>query len=172
MNIDIRAARSEDASHACDLLRQSIVQCCAEDHRDDKTVLTAWLGNKTPETVQVWFASPSNHSLIALVDGRIAGVAILTRKGKLGLLHVSPDLRFSGVGKTLLGAMESQAKAWGLNNLQVNSTRTAQNFYLRNGYLDVAIVSAAYGIDAILLSKRLAASYACKPACRCSLVIE
>jgi GNAT superfamily N-acetyltransferase len=172
MKIDIRTARPEDAAAACALLRQSIVQCCAEDHRHDEAVLDSWLANKTPETVTSWIASPSNHCLLAFVDDLPAGVAILTRKGKIGLLHIHPDRLFLGVGKTLLNALEAQAKAWGLASLQVNSTQSAHRFYVSHGYIDGVRVKAAYGIDAISLIKRLVPSYARRPGCPCAPVIS
>jgi GNAT superfamily N-acetyltransferase len=172
MKIDIRSARPEDAAVACQLLRQSIVQGCAEDHRHDAAVLASWLANKTPEIVQSWIGSQSNHCLLASVGERVAGVAILTRKGRIGLLHVHPDLLLLGVGQALLDAMEVQAKAWGWTSVQVNSTASAQRFYARNGYIAGARIKAAYGIDTIALVKRLVPSYARVPACRCEPVCD
>jgi GNAT superfamily N-acetyltransferase len=167
MKTEIRSAGPEDAAAACRLLRQAIIECCAQDHRHDATVLAGWLANKTPDVVRAWIASPSNHCLLATAGERLAGMAILTRKGRIGLLHVHPDLLGSGVGTTLLAALEAQAKVWGLASVQVNSPAGAQRFYAANGYIAGIRIKAAFGIDTISLAKRLVPSYARRPDCGC-----
>jgi len=169
MKTEIRTARPEDAAPACNVLCRSISECCTEDHRNDAAILSAWLGNKTPETVGSWFASPSNFSLVATVGNEVVGVAILTRAGKIVLCYVSPEMRFTGVGKALLLAMEEQAREWGLRSLQVVSTITAKSFYLRNGFVLGCTKTAAFGIEALSFSKKLSAG-GCYPktvACSC-----
>lgn len=169
MTITIRTAVPDDAKDACDVLRRSISECCEDDHRHDAEVLAAWLGNKTPDNVRCWFGAPANHSVVAIVDDRMAGVAVMTRQGKIVLFYVDPEMRFIGVGKAMLQALESQARDFGLANLQVNSTLTARCFYARNGYIEGATARTSYGAEGVLFSKRLVASYPQKPACRCSL---
>jgi GNAT superfamily N-acetyltransferase len=168
MNPEIRTARTEDASFACDVLRRSISACCTEDHRNDEAVLAAWLGNKTPETVESWFLCSSNFPLVAVADDEIVGVAMLTRAGKIVLCYVAPEVRFAGIGKALLRELESQAKRWGLTSLQVTSTATAKPFYLRNGYMPVGTTKSVFGIEAFSFSKRLCASYRQKVPCGCN----
>jgi GNAT superfamily N-acetyltransferase len=168
MNPEIRRARPEDAVSACSVLRRSISECCTEDHRNDAVILAAWLGNKTPETVESWFLSPQNHSLVAIRNNEIVGVAMLTRAGKIVLCYVAPEVRFTGIGKALLEALELQAKQWGHTTLHVVSTVTAKSFYLRNGYVSGATTKCAFGIEAITFSKRLGSSYRQKAGCGCS----
>lgn len=169
MTITIRTAVPDDAKDACEVLRRSISECCEDDHQRDAAVLAAWLGNKTPDNVRCWFGAPANHSIVAVADGMTAGVAVMTRQGRIVLFYVSPEMRFLGVGKAMLQALESQARNWGLASLQVNSTLTARCFYSRNGYIEGATARTSYGAEGILFSKRLVASYPQKPACRCSL---
>lgn len=169
MNTEIRVAKPGDATAACNVLCRSISECCTEDHRNDTAILSAWLGNKTPETVESWFNLPSNFSLVAVRDNDIIGVAILTRAGKIVLFYVSPEMRFTGAGKALLQAMEAQAKEWGLRSLQVVSTITAKSFYLRNGFVLGCTKTSAFGIEALSFSKKLSAG-GCYPktvACNC-----
>jgi GNAT superfamily N-acetyltransferase len=167
MNTEIRTARAKDAVAACNVLRRSISECCTEDHRNDEAILGAWLGNKTPETVESWFMSPSGYSLVAITDNQLVGVAMLTRAGKIVLCYVAPEQRFTGIGKALLEALEAQAKQWGLATLQVVSTVTAKSFYLRNGYLSGGTTKCVFGIEAISFSKRLCTSYRQKVGCGC-----
>jgi putative acetyltransferase len=157
---EIRSARLGDAASACVLLRRSITECCAEDHRNDAGVLSAWLGNKTTETVAAWFLSPANFSIVAILDGQLAGVAILTRSGKIALCHVAPEARFQGVGTAMLQALEERAMEWRLPSLGVVSTKLAQSFYRRHGYTPSGISACIFSKEAAVLSKRLQKSYA------------
>ncbi|MGI4935591.1 MAG: GNAT family N-acetyltransferase, partial [Janthinobacterium lividum] len=131
----VRVARMEDSSAACELLRRSILELCVVDHNNDPEVLSAWLGNKTPENVASWFSSPQHFAVVALHDDVVTGVALLTRKGKVCLCHVAPEARHTGTGRALLEALERQAMAWDIGTLQVASTLVAQEFYRRNGYV-------------------------------------
>ena len=173
MIFQIRTATKEDAAPACEVLRSSILECCVEDHRNNEIILSAWLANKTSETVASWFLSPFNYSIVAIAENQIVGVAILNRRGKVLLTYVSPAARFTGAGKALLNQLEAKGREWGLRYLQVASTRSAKSFYLRNGYVSVRRTKFPFGIDALSLSKRLsAASYPLKPFCTCSLQDE
>lgn len=169
MTIAIRTAVPDDAKDACDVLRRSISECCEDDHHRDAAVLAAWLGNKTPDNVRCWFGAQANHSIVAIADDRMAGVAVMTRQGKIVLFYVSPEMRFIGAGKAMLQALESQARTWGLASLQVNSTLTARRFYAHNGFIEGVAAKTSYGVEGFHFSKRLAGSYPQKPACRCSL---
>ncbi len=164
----IRLATPEDAAPACETLRRSIFECCTEDHRNDQAILAAWLGNKTPETVEAWFRNPVNFCLVALTDGQVCGVAIMTRQGKIVLFYVAPEMRFTGTGKALLQALEAQARTWKLRTLQVASTLSAKAFYLRNGFILERTTMAAFGIEALSLTKQLdSKGYPRKTGCGC-----
>jgi GNAT superfamily N-acetyltransferase len=163
----IRSAGQADAAAACSVLRRSISECCTEDHRNDAAILAAWLGNKTPATVETWFLSSSNYSLVATFEGDMVGVGMLTRAGKIVLCYVTPEVRFTGIGKDLLLALEAQAREWGIRTVQVASTTTARSFYLRNGYLPGATSRSAFGIEALSFTKNIGGSYPRKGPCGC-----
>jgi len=102
------------------------------------------------------------------VDARLAGVAIMTRQGKIVLFYVAPEMRFTGTGKALLQALEEQAKKWGLRTMQVGSTLSACAFYTGNGFVGDGTTRTAFGIDAVCLSKNLCVgSYPKRPPCGC-----
>jgi len=163
----VRPARAADADAACALLRASITRACAPDHAHDPGVLTGWLANKTPSQVAAWIGSAASHSLVAEADGTIAGIALVTRKGRIALLHVDPDRQRDGIGSALLAGLERQARAWGLAELRTDATRCAVGFFVRRGYRAGAPVRTAYGLDAVAFAKRLVPSYARRPACGC-----
>lgn len=155
MGIHIRAAAPEDASAACGVLRRSILECCAQDHCNDREILEAWLGNKTPQNVAAWMASSANHTLVAERDGELVGVALLTQAGKLSLCYVLPEAQHGGIGKALLAGAEAKAREWGIGVLTLKSTSVARDFYARNGYTNAGKDKTCYGLECDLFWKKL-----------------
>lgn len=155
MSLEIRIAASGDAAAACHVLRRSIAECCVLDHNNDPAILGAWLGNKTPQMVASWFQSPTNHSLVALKDDTVVGVALLTGAGKLALCYLLPEARGLGLGKALLARMEEVACGWGVKALQLHSTATGQGFFERHGYTRAGQVRSPYGVETTFFWKQL-----------------
>jgi hypothetical protein len=102
--MQIRAATLEDAPAACHVMRRSIAELCVADHRNDEAILTRWLGNKTPEIFASWIGQPDNSLLVAAEGNNILAVGSVTDAGQITLNYVSPDARFRGVSRALLGA--------------------------------------------------------------------
>ena len=158
MNMTVRSATPADAEAACTVLRRSITECCGEDHHNDPELLSVWLKNKTPENVAAWFSAIENFSVVAILGEQVIGVGLLTEKGELALCYVLPEVRFSGVGKALLRAMESHAVHARLTEIHLSSTATAKAFYLRNGFTQSSPPEVEFGIQAFPLTKRLGAN--------------
>jgi GNAT superfamily N-acetyltransferase len=151
----VRIAVAADAVAACTVLRRSIAECCEVDHHHDPVILDAWLGNKTPQMVESWFVSPTNFSLVAELDGVVAGVALLTGAGKLALCYVLPEARGNGIGKALLARAEEQVVCWGVKALQLHSTATGHGFFVARGYTDGGKVRSPYGVETNFFWKQL-----------------
>jgi GNAT superfamily N-acetyltransferase len=134
--MDIRDATTEDAEAACVLMRRSIVELCVADHKNDAAILTRWLGNKTPEVFASWIRQPGSSLLVAADDGNVLAVGSVTDAGQITLNYVSPDVRFRGVSRALLGALEARARERGNMRCTLTSTETALRFYRANGYVE------------------------------------
>lgn len=140
------------AALACTVVRESIARCCAADHGNDPAVLGAWLANKTPAQFAAWLAAPGAMAWAAClgegVDGGVdggadadadadapmVGFALVLPPATLALCYVVPEVLRQGVGRALLQAAEAEARRCGAAALVLDSTRTAQGFYRRNGY--------------------------------------
>ena len=107
--MEIRAATLEDAAAACQVMRRSIAELCVADHRNDEAILTRWLDNKTPEIFATWIGRPDNSLFVAAEGDDILAVGSVTNAGEITLNYVSPDARFRGVSRALLGALEARA---------------------------------------------------------------
>lgn len=157
MGIQIRPAIREDAADACQVLCRAIAESCTADHRQQPDILQSWLGNKTPDNVASWIASPSNYTVVAERDGVIVGVALVTQAGKLSLCYVLPEAQHGGIGKALLCAAEAQAREWGVSVLRLHGTATARDFFARNGYVLAGKEKSCYGVECDFFWKKLTA---------------
>jgi GNAT superfamily N-acetyltransferase len=140
----VRDACEQDAEAACTVLRRSISELCALDHKGDAATLDAWLANKTPANVRAWIGK--HHMLVAVDGAAILGVAAMTGSGEIILNYVSPDARFRGVSKALIQALEARAESLGLPLLVLRSTATALRFYRAAGYTQSGPPTKGFGI--------------------------
>lgn len=132
----IRDATAEDADAACQVMRRSIAELCVADHGNDAAILRRWLGNKTAEIFRCWIAQPDNSVLVAVEGGNILAVGAVTDAGEITLNYVSPDARFRGISRGMLGALEARAAERGNTRCRLTSTETARRFYLAHGYAE------------------------------------
>ncbi len=135
-DMEIRDAVLADAPAACAVLRRSITELCVADHRNDPAILERWLANKTPEIVASWIAQPAISMLVAVEGGIILAVGAVTNAGEITLNYVSPDARFRGVSRAMLGALEARAAERGNTRCTLISTATARRFYHAAGYVE------------------------------------
>ncbi len=149
----IRAARTEDAAAACQVLRRSIIELCHADHHGDPAILEKWLANKTSEFVASWIDHSDNHVFAAVEANVVVGVAMINCRGEILLNYVSPDARFRGVSKALLERLEATARTLGNAECTLTSTVTAHRFYLAAGYRDRG--SPPSGLGFATMVKRL-----------------
>ena len=154
--MEIRDAVIEDAPAACEVTRRSIAELCVADHRNDPAILARWLSNKTPDNFASWIGLPGNSLLVAVEDGRILAVGSVTGAGKITLNYVSPDARFCGVSRALLGALEARAVERGNARCVLFSTETARRFYHANGYVEDGPPTGEFGtVSGYPMSKSL-----------------
>jgi GNAT superfamily N-acetyltransferase len=143
--MEIRDAVAEDAPVACEVLRRSISELCVSDHGNDPAILMRWLDNKTPEIVASWIVNPANSVLVVVERETIIAVGAVTHAGEITLNYVSPDARFRGVSRSLLGALEARAIERGNARCTLTSTETARRFYQANGYAEDESMAGKFG---------------------------
>jgi GNAT superfamily N-acetyltransferase len=153
----IRDAKPDDAIAACEAVRRSISELCAADHGGDPRIVARWLANKTPENLRAWIARPDASLLVAVEDGAILAVGMVSDAGEILLNYVSPSARFRGVSRALLKALEARARERGATIATLESTRTARRFYLSNGYAVTGAATGKFGMrSGYRMSKTLA----------------
>jgi GNAT superfamily N-acetyltransferase len=154
--VEIRDATPDDAEGACEVLRQSISQLCVADHRNDPSILAAWLANKRPEIVAAWASQPGNSLMVAVEAGTVLAVGSVTDAGEITLNYVAPAARFRGVSRAMLRALEQRAADRGNVSCRLTSTETAYRFYQSGGYCDDGAAVGKFGTNSSYpMSKRL-----------------
>jgi GNAT superfamily N-acetyltransferase len=143
--MEIRDAVPEDAPAACEVIRRSISELCRIDHLNDPVILGRWLANKTSEIVASWIVQPDNSVLVAVESSTILAIGSVTDAGEITLNYVSPDARFRGVSRALLGALETRAQERGNRRCTLLSTETAHRFYRSAGYVEDGPTQGKFG---------------------------
>jgi N-acetylglutamate synthase-like GNAT family acetyltransferase len=157
MPFQVRTARPGDAEAVVNILRRSIRELCIADHKNDPTILEWWLSNKTAKNVLAWLNAEDNYMVVAEDQSRVCGAALLNRTGEIRLCYLLPEVKARGVGHALLTSLEVQAKLWGLNEVFLKSTATAQSFYERHGYRPKGSAVQVHGdLSAVPFSKTVA----------------
>lgn len=156
MTTRIRIATPEDADAACEVVHRSIAECCAADHHNDPALVQTWLHNKTPGNVRAWLDQQDAFSVVAEAEGAVVGFA-MSLHNEVMLCYVIPEVRFTGAGKSMLHAMEAHATQAGFTSLRLESTRTAQAFYGRNGFSLSGPTIVAFGMEGQPMVKTIAA---------------
>ena len=133
--IEVRPAVPDDAPALCDVNIRSIREICAPDYPPER--VETWCANKVPANYLKWLADPKLRLYTGLLEGRIAGVALLDINGWVFLMYVAPEALGQGLGKAMLHRLEDDARALGLTQLQLKSTITARAFYERQGYANL-----------------------------------
>lgn len=128
-------ADSQLAKEMCAVIIRSIKMLCISDHRNDPEKLSGWLDNKTPENIKKWVEDVSNYSLIALnMQEEIIGISMISKTGEILLNYLLPEYVGKGIGKHMLHEMEKFINQSHHKQITVMSTRTAFEFYKKNGF--------------------------------------
>lgn len=128
------------------MVRRSITELCAADHRGDADTIAKWLSNKTVPNFVSWFANDDNFCVIAEASGRVSGVGLLHRSGEIRLFYLAPKAQLQGMGKAIHLALEEKGKAWGLRVLKLESTDLARRFYEKLGYRSAGAAKPRFGV--------------------------
>lgn len=115
----------------------------------------------TPSRVQKQIRDPDTMTLVASVDGDLAGFAIMyfgEVRARLVLLAVAPRYRCSGIASSLLRWLEKSCVTAGIQEIRLEvraGNRQAQQFYRNRGFRVCGQIAGYYdGREAAVLMTR------------------
>jgi len=128
----LRPYMPADAASLAALFRESVDELAEEDYDDAQR--EAWASQA--EDAEAFGARLAGElTIVALVNGEIAGFASLRDKRIFDMLYVRPDMARQGVGSALAEAIEKLAGARGTATLSVDASDAARDFFAARGYV-------------------------------------
>lgn len=128
--MEIKRAHAGDAQVAFDIRLQAIRHQC--------------IGAYTEEQMLIWTKGAAEDGYCTLMEkhfylGCIEGEPVATgmldlEQREIGAIFVMPDFMQRGLGLQMLGFLESVARELGLEEVCLDATLNAADFYRRSGY--------------------------------------
>jgi putative acetyltransferase len=156
--MEIRRAHEGDVGTVRRIHGNAIRDVCAKDYPPD--VIAAWLAGRSEERYLKQIREDSVW--IAIEQTCVAFGSVRIHTAKLESLFVDPLALGQGHGAMLLSHLEGVALRAGVVVLNVDSSLTARNFYVRHGYTvregDASLILASgVRVAGVPMSKRLRA---------------
>lgn len=129
---DVRAYRPADAAQTLAVFISAITVTASADYSPEQ--IRAW-ARADERDVSVWHqAMTTRNSVVAVVDGEIAGFSDVDASGYIDMMFVSPQYARRGVASALLAHNEDVARASETERLTANVSLTARPFFDAHGF--------------------------------------
>ena len=131
MTVSLRPYIPADARPCVEIFRSSIEELAADDYDADQR--EAWAASADDQDA---FAAKlaGMLTLIALIDGAVAGFASLKGADSIEMLYVDPEHAGQGAGTALVDALIKLATARGAKSLMVEASEGARPLFERLGF--------------------------------------
>jgi putative acetyltransferase len=135
MTVTVRPIRPEEARAFLEVHHAAVRGIAGRDY--PPAVIEDWAPLPiTDKVVERLLVNPDDEiRLVAEIDGAIVGIgAVVLARAELRACYVEPGAARKGVGSALVHAIERIARAHKLPFLELDSSVTAEPFYLALGY--------------------------------------
>lgn len=138
----IRRLLDDEYEDVVKLIVQTVHTVCADDYTKEE--LDAWAPSNfdVPKFRQNLSGS---LNLAAFEKGKLVGFISLERNGYINRLYTHKDFLHRGIGEALFKKAESWAKENGICELSLDSSKTAEGFYLKMGFEKAGISTLSRG---------------------------
>jgi putative acetyltransferase len=129
--VALRPYLAADAKRCAEIFRSSIEELAADDYDEEQR--EAWAARADDER---GFGARLGEALtlLATVEGRVAGFASLKGNEEIDMLFVDPGFARQGVGRTLVDALMKLAQARGAKRLTAEASDVAKPLFERLGF--------------------------------------
>lgn len=166
MEVVIREAREDDLEDVAALSRLVLQDTWEKYARDyyPRRALDFDLSVHNPDNYRKKLANPDVVYFVAVVDGKIVGVAMCGVWGDSGLaslkwICVHPSYQRRGIGSLLMERIIDFCKRRGCHKITLYTMpvlRPAINFYLKFGFVPETLLRKHWwGVDFVVMSKML-----------------
>ncbi|CAN2533502.1 MAG TPA: GNAT family N-acetyltransferase [Methylosinus sp.] len=121
-----------DAPRLAALFRASIETLAAEDYGEDQRAAWAAVADDAEAFAKTLAGA---LTLVATLDGELAGFASLRENKFFDMLYVHPRAARRGVGSALADALEKLAAARGAKEISVDASDAARDFFAARFYV-------------------------------------
>ena len=129
--ISLRPYLPADAKRCAEIFRLSIEELAADDY--DEQQREAWASRADDE--KAFGAKLAGElTLLAMIDGEIAGFASLKGADEIDMLFIDPECARRGVGRALVDALTKLAEARGAKRLTAEASDVAKPLFERLGF--------------------------------------
>ena len=129
--VSLRPYLPTDTRRCAEIFRSSIEELTADDYDEEQR--EAWASRADDE--QAFGARLKEAlTLLAMIDGAVAGFASLKGADQIDMLFVDPEFARQGAGRTLVEALTKLAQARGAKRLTVEASDVAKPLFERQGF--------------------------------------
>jgi putative acetyltransferase len=129
--ISLRPYLPVDAKRCAEIFRLSIEELAADDY--DEQQREAW-ASRADDDKAFGAKLASELTLLAMIEGAIAGFASLKGAEEIDMLFIDPEFARQGVGRTLVDALTKLAEARGAKRLTAEASDVAKPLFERLGF--------------------------------------
>jgi putative acetyltransferase len=130
MKASLRPFLPADLPRLAAIFRASIEELTSDDYNEAQQAAWAALADEDEFAARL----AGDLTLVALLQGEIAGFASLRGEDHIGMLYVDPQAAGQGVATTLCDALEKLVGVRGATKLSVDASDTARGFFEKRGY--------------------------------------
>ena len=129
--VSLRPYLPADERRCVEIFRSSINELAADDYDEEQR--GAWASRADDE--QAFGARLTGAlTLLAMIDGAVAGFASLKGAEEIDMLFVDPEFARQGAGGALIEALTKLAQARGAKRLTVDASDSARPLFERQGF--------------------------------------
>lgn len=133
MEIVIRDYREQDAAATLAVFLDAVTITASADY--SAAQISAW-ARPQDRSVEEWNEARRRLStIVAVVDGQIAGFSDVSVSGYIDMMFVSPAFARRGIARALMTEIESRATDAGTGSLSANVSITARPFFEHVGFV-------------------------------------
>ena len=132
----IRKIKNCEFAVVIELIKETVHSVCTKEY--SKKELDAWAPAKFDAARFIRALSPC-YNLVAVIDSKIVGFISVEKDGFVNRLYTHKDFLRRGIATKLLKEAERWAFKCGLKELSLDSSKTAVDFYIKNGFYKAGI---------------------------------